>query len=145
MVEDNEGDYVITSELLSMSELSIASLLKANRISEAIGLVNANKIDLILLDLSLPDSSGIETFKFMRRAAPDLPIIILSGQTDMKISLDAINLGAQDYLIKGEFDEKLLAKTILHSIERIRSHRELSESNERYNLISMATNDMVWD
>ncbi|HMK05099.1 MAG TPA: PAS domain S-box protein, partial [Ferruginibacter sp.] len=94
---------------------------------------------------SLPDSSGIDSFKSMREAAVNIPVIILSGLTDMNVALDAITLGAQDYLIKGDFDEKLLAKTILYSMERMNTINQLKESNERYNLISQATNDMVWD
>lgn len=145
LVEDNEGDEFLLIELLDVSGLAIDRIDKVNRLGDALISIQQHPVDLILLDLSLPDSSGINTFKSMRGAAPNVPVIILSGMTDMKIALDAINLGAQDYLIKGDFDEKLLAKTILYSIERIRNLNELQESNTRYNLISMATNDMVWD
>ena len=145
IVEDNPGDEFFLSELIDLSGLNINALHKAISLGMAMDIIQHNFIDLILLDLSLPDSSGIDSFKAMKAAATDVPIVILSGLTDMKVALDAINLGAQDFLIKGDFDEKMLAKTILYSMERMRSIKQLQESNERYNLIRKATNDMVWD
>jgi len=145
MVEDNPGDELLLSELLSGSGLAIGTVHKAGRMSEAVAMIQQYPVDIILLDLSLPDASGIDSFKSMRKAAVKIPIVILSGLADMTVALDAINLGAQDYLIKGDFDEKLLAKIILYSVERMRSLIQLKESNERYNLVSQATNDMVWD
>jgi len=145
MVEDNPGDELLLSELLAGSGLAIHTVHTAGRMSEAVSLIQQYPVDIILLDLSLPDASGIDSFKSMREAAVNIPIVILSGLADMTVALDAINLGAQDYLIKGDFDEKLLTKTILYSVERMRSLVQLKESNERYNLVSKATNDMVWD
>jgi PAS domain S-box-containing protein len=145
MVEDNPGDRLLLSELLGASGISIQQIHHANDLKAAIDLLHQYNVDIILLDLSLPDSSGIDSFGSMRTAAPNIPIVILSGLADMNVALDAINLGAQDYLIKGDFDERMLEKTILYSIERIRSLKQVRESNERFNLVSMATNDMVWD
>jgi PAS domain S-box-containing protein len=73
------------------------------------------------------------------------PVVILSGMTDAALGLEALTLGAQDYLVKGDFDEKLLAKTIRYSIERKKNIEALRESIERYDLVSKATSDMVWD
>ncbi len=145
MVEDNPGDEFLMAELINSSGLPVHTIYTARTMAHAFNLIQQKPIDIILLDLSLPDSSGIETFISIKEVAANIPVIILSGLTDMKVALDAINLGAQDYLIKGDYDEKLLAKTILYSIERMRSLKQLKESNERYNLISQATNDMVWD
>lgn len=144
MVEDNTGDQFLLSELLSASDLAIKNLLSAIRLDDALQQLKGS-VDIILLDLSLPDSSGIETFNLINKNASKIPIVILSGLTDTRLALEAITLGAQDYLIKGDFDEKLLAKTIRYSIERKRNMEELQASNERYNLVSKATNDMVWD
>ncbi len=144
MVEDNTGDQFLLSELLNASELKIKSLFSAIRLDQALQQLK-EPIDIILLDLSLPDSSGIDTFNAIIQHAGKTPVVILSGITDTRLALDAITLGAQDYLIKGDFDEKLLAKTIRYSIERKRNMEELQASNERYNLVSKATNDMVWD
>ena len=144
MVEDNTGDQFLLSELLNISDLKIKNTLSAIRLDTALEQLN-EPIDIILLDLSLPDSSGINTFNTIFKHAGKIPVVILSGLADTALALDAITLGAQDYLIKGDFDEKLLAKTIRYSIERKKNLEALEESIERYNLVSKATNDMVWD
>lgn len=145
MVEDNPGDQFLLEELLLSSGIKIRQLFTAESIKQAHQILKDNRVDIILLDLSLPDSFGINSFTSIREKAGYTPIVILSGVTDMNTALDAINLGAQDYLIKGDYDEKLLSKTILYSIERMSSLQALQESNERYDLVSKATNDMVWD
>jgi two-component system sensor histidine kinase UhpB len=72
-------------------------------------------------------------------------VIILSGLSDKRIALEAIAMGAEDYLDKGEFDEKLLEKTIAYAIERKRNLERLRQANERYSLVSKATQDLIWD
>ncbi len=144
MVEDNSGDQFLLTELLKASDIHVKNLFSAIRLDDALELLK-EPFDIILLDLSLPDSTGIETFNVINRHAGRTPVVILSGLTDTTMALDAISLGAQDYLIKGDFDEKLLAKTIRYSIERKKNMEALQESIERYNLVSKATNDMVWD
>ena len=144
MVEDNAGDQFLLSELLTASGINIKNLFSASRLDNAVGQLN-NPIDIILLDLSLPDSTGIDTFNTIIQHAGKTPVVILSGLTDTRLALEAITLGAQDYLIKGDFDEKLLAKTIRYSIERKKNIEAWQESMDRYNMVSKATNDMVWD
>jgi len=144
MVEDNTGDQFLLSELLDASDINVKNLFSATRLDNALDQLK-EPIDIILLDLSLPDSSGLDTFNTIIKHAGKTPVVILSGLTDTTLALEAITLGAQDYLIKGDFDEKLLAKTIRYSIERKKNMEALQESIERYNLVSKATNDMVWD
>jgi len=144
MVEDNTGDQFLLSELLKVSDINVNKLYPAIRLDNALAQLN-EPIDIILLDLSLPDSKGISTFNTIFKHAGKIPVVILSGLADTSLALEAITLGAQDYLIKGDFDEKLLAKTIRYSIERKKNMEALQESIERYNLVSKATNDMVWD
>ncbi len=145
MIEDNTGDQYLLADLLESSDLNIKNLFFATRLDEALEKLNEGDIGIILLDLSLPDSDGIITFHEIIQEAGSTPVVILSGMSDTKVALEAITLGAQDYLIKGDFDDKLLAKTIRYSIERKKNMEALLESNERYNLVSKATNDMVWD
>lgn len=144
MVEDNTGDQFLLSEILKSSDIAVKSVYTARSLQEAMHQLK-QPIDIILLDLSLPDSSGIDTFNAIIQVSGNAPVVILSGLTDMRLALDAITLGAQDYLIKGDFDEKLLAKTIRYSIERKKNLEALQESIERYNLVTKATQDMVWD
>ncbi len=144
MVEDNKGDQFLLSGLLNASGINVKNLFSSISLDSALNQLK-QPIDIILLDLSLPDSTGIDTFNTIIKHAGKTPVVILSGLTDTRLALDAITLGAQDYLIKGDFDEKLLAKTIRYSIERKRNMEALQESIERFNLVSKATNDMVWD
>jgi two-component system sensor histidine kinase UhpB len=90
------------------------------------------RIDLVFLDLSLPDSYGLDSYSGLQSYAQKVPIILLTGLTDTKIAPQALVMGAQDYLIKGDFDEKLLGRTIRYSLERMRNLRHLQESEERY-------------
>ncbi|WP_290795102.1 PAS domain S-box protein [Flavihumibacter sp. UBA7668] len=145
MVEDNPGDQFLLEELLLSSGIKIRELFTTESIRQAQEVLKEHAVDIVLLDLSLPDSFGIKSFTSIRENAGYTPVVILSGVSDMNTALDAITLGAQDYLIKGDFDEKLLSKTILYSIERMNNLQALQESNERYDLVSKATNDMVWD
>lgn len=145
VVEDNPGDLFLLEELLRGSDLYIEKLIKVVSASEARGVLKKERINLILLDLSLPDSSGLQSYEMVDEYAQAIPIIVLTGLIDMEVALETMASGAQDYLIKGEFDEKLLGKSIQYSIERKRSQETLRESNERYQFVTKATNDVVWD
>ena len=145
VVEDNPGDEFLLTELLVNAGFDKELLLIVASVREAINILQKKAVDITLLDLSLPDADGINTFEKIKQSAADNPVIILSGTTDTQLALDAIAIGAQDYLIKGDFDEKLLLKTILYGIERANNTRIQRESDQRYLLMSKATNDMIWD
>jgi len=145
VVEDNPGDQFLLTELLVNAGFDKELLLIVASVREAINILQKKAVDITLLDLSLPDADGINTFEKIKQSAADNPVIILSGTTDTQLALDAIAIGAQDYLIKGDFDEKLLLKTILYGIERANNTRIQRESDQRYLLMSKATNDMIWD
>lgn len=145
VVEDNPGDYVLLEQYLQMTGLPIENIIQAENLTEAMSLIKEQEFDLALLDLSLPDSSGIETFTQLNKEVASVPIIVLSGMSDMEVVLEAISLGAQDYLIKGEFFEMLLAKSIQYSIERKKTLEKLRISNERYEFVNKATQDTIWE
>lgn len=145
LVEDNPGDQLLITELLNDTNLSIKKVLLANSAAEAYIQLESETVSIVLLDLSLPDSDGIDSFTAIHNAAPDTPIVILSGLNNTQTATDAITLGAQDFLLKGEFNEMLLGKTIRYGIERKNHLDAIRLSNERYVLVSKATNDMVWD
>jgi PAS domain S-box-containing protein len=98
-----------------------------------------------LLDLSLPDSFGIHSFIHLRPFVQGIPAIILTGVSDTELGLEAIKEGAQDYLVKGEINEELLTRSIQYSLERKRNIENLRISNERFNTVVSATNDVIWD
>ncbi len=121
VVEDNPADLFVLEGLLWKTRLNIEKIARANSFGEAVLLLEKNRPHLILLDLSLTDSAGIDSFEHINQIASDIPIIVLTGLADMEMALETMSKGAQDYLVKGEFEEKLLAKSIQYSIERKRN------------------------
>ena len=89
---------------------------------------SAAQIDIILLDLALPDSEGLETFTRVHRVVPDLPIIVLTATNDDDIAIQAMQAGAQDYLVKGDINRHLLQRAMRYAIERQRNELALQET-----------------
>lgn len=87
---------------------------------EALLRLNGEQLDVVLLDLSLPDARGLETLARMRRRAPFIPIVVLTGLSDEAMAIKALNQGAQDYMVKGENDGNAFARRIRFAIERNR-------------------------
>lgn len=145
VVEDNHGDFLLLKENIYLSKTTVSEIQLADTLAAAIACLQEYKPDIVFLDLYLPDSRGLDSFNQLKNHAPGSAIIILSGLSDTKTALDAIVLGAQDYLAKGEFDEKLLGKTMIYSMERKRNMETLREANERYSLVTKATHDLIWD
>jgi two-component system, NarL family, sensor histidine kinase UhpB len=145
IVEDNKGDYVLLKKYLERTALVVEPVYWAENLEDVEPLAKENSIDLVFLDLSLGDSTGLNSFITLNEWLPHTPIIVLSGLSDMQVALECIALGAQDYLMKGEFDEKLLLKSIQYSLERKRILDHLQQSNERYEIVNKATLDVIWD
>lgn len=135
VVEDNAGDYLLIEQMLLEIRDFQKDIIHVDALADAIQNLQQNNFDVILLDLSLPDSYGIDSFFRINQYAPQTPVLILSGLNDMRFAHDAVKNGAQDYLVKGEFEEKLLAKSITYSIERKNSMELLRESQETYRLL----------
>jgi PAS domain S-box-containing protein len=144
-VEDNPSDLFLLEHMLRASGLVIRQLFSAESIREAHALLKGQEIDVVLLDLTLPDSFGIHSFVHLKPVVQRIPVIILTGLSDTNVALEAIKEGAQDYLVKGELTEGLLAKAIQYSLERKRTLEHLRVSNERFNTVVKATNDAIWD
>ena len=132
VVEDNPGDYVLIEQMLEGITDFSKQIYHVTTLAKAITAVTEQIIDVILLDLSLSDSHGIESFTRLSLASPQTPILILSGLNDTRFAHDAVKNGAQDYLVKGEFEQKLLAKSILYSIERYSNMELLRQSQDTY-------------
>lgn len=145
VVEDNPGDRFLLQEYLNSSGLLLSMLEFAQGMNEALKKLERLSFDVILLDLTLPDGIGLESFFKIKKADSLAAIIILSGMADTDFAIEAIASGAQDYIIKDDMDERILFKTIRYSIERKKNLEELRKSNERYNLVLQVTNDLVWD
>jgi DNA-binding response OmpR family regulator len=118
LIEDNTGDYEIILKMLEKSETSEFELIHTPRLSSGIELLENNTFDAILLDLGLPDSEGLESFNVILKKHPEIPTIILTGLAVEETGIQSIKYGAQDYLVKGEFNGKLLTRAIQYAIER---------------------------
>jgi two-component system, NarL family, sensor histidine kinase UhpB len=145
VIEDNRGDYVLLQQYLQLSKLPIEKIFHAESMGAVPALAVDTVFDIALLDLTLPDSTGVDSVITLTGLLPKTPIVVLSGLSTIKIAIESISLGAQDYLVKREFDEKLLAKSVLYSIERKRATEKLRESNELYEFVNKATHDTIWD
>jgi two-component system, NarL family, sensor histidine kinase UhpB len=132
VVEDNPGDLFLLEEELHSTDLTIGEISSAGTLAEAKHILANKRIDLVFLDLSLPDSFGLESYVRLQPLTPRVAVILLTGLNDTKLALQALVLGAQDYLIKGDFDAKLLSRAIRYSLERLRNLQHLRESEERY-------------
>lgn len=145
IIEDNSGDQLLLRENLLGTNLLIDEIIMADTVAEGIQHISEQNFAVIFLDLFLPDSNGLDTFRELVKANSMLPVIIYSGLSDTQMAVDAIAAGAQDFLIKDNYNSSLLEKTVLYSIERKHILDALEESNKKYELVSKATHDMVWD
>lgn len=126
LVEDNQGDARLIQEMLQQDQVNRFITTTSVQLEEAIGHLEEKTFDVILLDLNLPDSRGENTFTRINTLFPDLPIVILTGNNDQQAAFSTIGLGAQDYLIKGSFQDGMLSRAILYAIERKRLQNMIS-------------------
>jgi two-component system cell cycle response regulator len=125
MIEDDE-DYATVLQSRLRSDVKYRfSPVHARTLEEGLRELGTRPVGLVLLDLSLPDSRGMETFSRVRARAPLVPVVILSGIDDESIALDALKAGAQDYIIKGQVDGKFLTRILNYNLERSRLQMEL--------------------
>ena len=125
LIEDNAGDARLIQEMLAEEPGVQFKLRHADRLARGLEELAGKGIELVLLDLSLPDSHGLDTFTKVFAHSPKVPIIVLSGNDDQQLALYAVKSGAQDYLVKGKIDRELLLKAMQYSIERKRYQEEL--------------------
>ncbi len=118
LVEDNAGDRRLISEMLAEASNVTFDVKYADRLQAAMEYLGQNRVEVVLLDLGLPDSQGLETLRKVHAQVSELPIVVLTGLNDEVIGVQAVNEGAQDYLIKGQVDTHLLRRTIRYAIER---------------------------
>ena len=118
IIEDNPEDLRLIEEMLKEVENPVFELQHSKKLSDGLRCLVRNNFDILLLDLSLPDSTGLDTFFSVYEQAPEIPIVILSGFNDEETAIKAVSEGAQDYLVKGEVSSLLLSRSISYAIER---------------------------
>lgn len=132
LVEDNFADQVLFKDNLSESDYASVSVKVVEKIFQLDEVRQFNyKPSLIVLDLNLPDSTGITTFKLVQQKFPSTPIIILTGTNDKELGLEAISLGAEDYLIKGSLSVETIERMIDYAIERFNLKKTLLTTNKK--------------
>ena len=130
LIEDNLAEARLLKEILKGNEKKEFHLVNVSRLSEAISLLQQTNFDVILLDLTLPDSQGLESLAPLLITAPKLPIVVLTNTNDDNLALAALRQGAQDYLIKREVSLEILTRSLCYAIERKQMEEALRESNE---------------
>jgi PAS domain S-box-containing protein len=143
LVEDNPGDARLIREMLKEAAAAQFELVHVVRLDEALKLLGEASFDVLLLDLTLPDSQGLDTFFRVYRQAPEVPIVVLTGLADEVIGVESVKGGAQDYLVKGQADSNLLARALRYAMERKRAEERLQESKRQYRVLFDNTIDGV--
>jgi two-component sensor histidine kinase len=130
MIEDNPADVEMIRELLSDHKGSSFDIVCADRLSAAKPFFAESGIDIILLDLGLPDSQGLDTLRRVREHAGEVPIVVLTMLDNEETGLNALKEGAQDYLVKGQMNGPLIARSLRYAIERGRIEKELKKQRD---------------
>jgi DNA-binding NtrC family response regulator len=128
IIEDNPGDVRLVKEMLAEVKGVSYSLESADNLAKGMERLRREGIDVLLLDLNLPDSTGLTTFSRLHTEFEALPVVIFSGfSEDENVAVKAVIEGAQDYLVKGQVDSKVLSRVIRYAIERKKTELELKE------------------
>ena len=135
LVEDNPADAELIEELLAEVSNARFEVKRVCRLGDGLNCLRQAEFDIILLDLSLPDSEGIDTIVRVKTLAPTIPIVILTALDDRTIALESVRQGAQDYLVKGRFEGELLVRTIRYAIARQRDREQLRQQVRRSRLL----------
>jgi len=135
LVEDNLKDAQLLREYLAEVGAERLRVIQVSRLSEALKCIGHESFDVILLDLSLPDSQGLETLNKVNFAASNIPIVVLTGLNDEQLAVQAVRQGAQDYLVKGHFEGELLVRAVQYAIERKQTEEALRQQYLRERLM----------
>jgi two-component system cell cycle response regulator len=126
LIEDNDVDARLTQDLLAEWSVEEFKVTHAKTLSDGLAYIDKGRFDAILLDLSLPDAFGLPTVRQVHATNPSIPVVVLSGVSDQSLALQAVQQGAQDYLVKGQGHPELLARSVRYAIERKRSEERLT-------------------
>ena len=139
LIEDDPDDVLLVKESLAEISLGKIKLEYTGRLSRGLIELSSHHYDVVLLDLNLPDSRGLETLKTVIKSYPKIPVVVLSGLADDVTTLEAVRRGAQDYLVKGEISGPMLVRVLHYAIERKQAEAVLRESEARYRALVETT------
>ncbi len=126
VVEDNTADAILLRQMFHKESTRSFDLVHLKTMSAAVEHLQKGEVDIVLLDLGLPDGHGLDTIRRVKAVAPEVPVIVLTGLDDETLAAKALKEGAQDYLIKGQIENRALPRALRHAIER---HRMQSETD----------------
>ena len=135
VVEDNPGDADLIREELDQPLRTSWRIECVDRLSEALARLQEKPADVILLDLSLPDAHGFAALTEMNARVENIPIVVLTGQYNEDLGLEALKHGAQDYVVKGNVNGAILSRVMEYAIERKRNEEGLRASERKYRLV----------
>jgi signal transduction histidine kinase len=130
LVEDNPADAGLLRASLKTAAAAEFDIVHVIRLSDALKRLKEDNFDILLLDLTLPDSTGFETVTRIQKQSDKIPIIVLTGNEDEQLGTDAVKQGVQDYLVKGQIPERLLVRSIEYAIERKQTEKELKAAKD---------------
>jgi CheY-like chemotaxis protein len=143
LVEDNPGDARLLREMLNEQNSHPTELTHVERLSAAEAHLAKHAVDVILLDLGLPDAQGLGAVRRTHEAAPHVPLVVLTGLDDETLAAQALQEGAQDYLIKGQIDARGLLRSLCYAIERKSMEEALLVEKERAQVTLNCIGDAV--
>ncbi|MFN0276630.1 MAG: response regulator [Chitinophagales bacterium] len=162
LIEDNPADARLVEIYLNESTMIVPQLTKVQELRKGLLMLEDSDYDIVLLDLTLPDSSGFDTIKTMLDEFPEQTVIVMTGLDDETVALNSVKAGAQDFIVKGQFDSNLLSRTITYAIERhqlqvkLENYAKAIKNNEERLLeaqrmarignweLDIVTNQMYW-
>ncbi|MBI1926092.1 response regulator [Candidatus Poribacteria bacterium] len=144
LIEDDPRDADFLREMLSEVTRPSLEVEQADRLLVGLKRLTTGEIDVVLLDLSLPDSYGVDTLVTVHAQAPEVPIVVLTGMDDEAWAIQAVGKGAQDYLVKGQIDAPLLVRAIRYAIERQRLLDALRTSEARFRRLADNAQDIIY-
>ena len=144
LVEDSDSDAALLQENIRIGGAGDISISVVKSLGQAVYHLKHNHTDAALLDLTLPDSSGLDTIRQVRNSFPALPIVVLTGVDDEKTGMDAVRLGAWDYLVKGQTSGRFISRAVYYAIERKQAEVALRRSREDLNLAQAVAHIGSW-
>ena len=144
LVEDNPVDRIFVTQALKQVEGFEHNLVLCDTLEKALEHVTTSRFDVILLDLWLPDSEGLESCRMVVAAAQNTPVVVMTGANDLTLATESIRSGAQDYLVKGVFPGAAIARVLEYAVDRFRFQRELARRENRFQEVVSHLPAIIW-
>jgi two-component system sensor histidine kinase UhpB len=144
LVEDDPSYGALLEAVLNEADYGHFEAVRVTCLADALESLDRNHFDAVLLDLTLPDSSGIASLIALHSRHPEMPIVVLTGMRDETLAIESLRNGAQDYIVKGQLDNDMLVRLIRYAIERKRIEQELVDSESRYRALMEQASDGIF-